>query len=119
MIILIVDDSENTRNVVTKSLKSIKNISSILHADDVGDGVEKIIQHNPDILILDFMLKSGTGLDVIKKIKNLSPQPYIVLYSNFLPEEYSKIKKDFKIDAVFDKSNDIIELVQLIEKLSN
>lgn len=117
MKVLIIDDSENIRIVVSKALNLLSNISEILHSSDIEDGIIKIKNFNPDILILDLMLKSGTGFDVVRQIKDSENKPYIILYSNFLSEKYIQIAKSYEIDAFFDKSSDILELVELIENI--
>lgn len=117
MKILIVDDSENIRNVVSKALKLLPQVTTIIHSSDVGDGIEKVIEFKPDIIILDLMLKTGTGFDVVNKIKHFGNKPYIILFSNNLSKESVKLAKSFGINTFFDKSSDILELIDLIKKI--
>lgn len=116
MTILIIDDSENIRNVVAKAMKLLPNISKIIQASDVEEGVSQISNYRPDIVILDLMLKLGTGFDVVKRIEKLDYKPFIILYSNFLSKEYIERAKKLGIDAFYDKSSEILELVQLVKK---
>ena len=117
MKVLIIDDSENIRNAVSKALKLLPNVTEIFQSFDVEDGIGKIILHSPDIVILDLMLKTGTGFDVVRGIKNLDNKPYIILYSNFLSKEYIKLAKTLEINAFFDKSSEILELVDLVKDI--
>ncbi|MFZ1290354.1 MAG: response regulator [Melioribacteraceae bacterium] len=89
MTLLIVDDSNNIRKALVKSLFTlIPEIKNIIEKEYVEDGLRAIENDKPDIMILDLMLKSGTGLDLLKSIKAKEDRPLTILYSNFLDKEY-------------------------------
>lgn len=116
MKLLIVDDSKNIRTVLKKFCLKIDGISEIFEASDVVDGLESIKKNKPNILILDLMLKTGTGLDVLKSIQYFDNKPYTILYSNFLDDEYKKAAMSYGVTDYFDKSDDFQKLLNLIEK---
>lgn len=117
MTILIVDDSTNIRKALVKSLNTlIPQIKKITEKDDIDDALITIEKDKPDIMILDLMLKSGTGLDLLKAIKSKEDRPMTILYSNFLDSQYKLSAKKLGVEEYFDKSDDIFKLVEIIKK---
>lgn len=116
MTLLIVDDSANIRNALKKTLALVSEIKNIYEASDIAKGIELIDKYSPDIMVLDIMLKSGTGLDLLKAIKSNKIKPKTILYSNFLDEEYIKSAKKLGVVEYFDKSDDIMKLLELVKK---
>lgn len=119
MKILIIDDSENIRKALKKSFSLIPKLKSVIEVDDVQEGVDSILENEPDIVVLDLMLKTGTGLDLLKKVQNLENKPFIILYSNFLNSEYIISAKKLGVNAFYDKADDIMELVNIIQNHVN
>lgn len=117
MNILIIDDSPNIRKALKKTLQSfIPEIKVYLESEDIKDAITKIEINKPDLIILDLMLKSGTGLDLLKDIHLKNIRPLIILYSNFLAKEYKATARKFGVEEFFDKSDDIAKLVEIIKK---
>ncbi len=115
MKILIIDDSKNIRKALKKSFSLIPQLDSVLEENDVQEGVDSITKNKPDIVVLDLMLKTGTGLDLLKSIQNFEVKPFIILYSNFLDAEYIASAKKFGVNAFFDKADNILKLVDIIK----
>ncbi|MBK8945988.1 MAG: response regulator transcription factor [Ignavibacteriae bacterium] len=117
MTILIVDDSTNIRKALVKSLNSlVPQVKKIIQKEDIDDAIATIEKEKPDIMILDLMLKSGTGLDLLKAIKLKENRPMTILYSNFLDSQYKSSAKKLGVEEYFDKSDDIFKLVDIIKK---
>jgi NarL family two-component system response regulator LiaR len=115
MKLLIIDDSPQIRSTLEKILSLIPEILTIYQASDVDEGIKLFNEYQPDIVILDLMLKTGTGIDVLKSIKDLKKRSLIILYSAFLSEEYINIAKELGADICFDKASEIFELVKIIQ----
>ncbi|MBK7106289.1 MAG: response regulator transcription factor [Ignavibacteriae bacterium] len=117
MTLLIVDDSANIRKALVKSLNTfIPEIKAIIEKEDVEEGLKAIEKYKPDIMILDLMLKSGTGLDLLKSVKIKEDRPLTILYSNFLDNEYKSSAKKLGVEEYFDKSENIFKLIEIVKK---
>lgn len=75
--ILIIEDEGNIRNFVDTILKT--NEYQVLAAENGKSGELMARSHCPDLIILDLGLPDMDGLEFIKKIRNSSTIPIIVL----------------------------------------
>ena len=67
--ILIVDDHPLIRVGVTALLSRQPDLEVCGEAIDVGEAIAQVELLHPDLMILDMSLQSGTGLDVIKQLR--------------------------------------------------
>jgi len=65
--ILIVDDDPDTRDIIRLSLDS--ETYRITEAKTGVEALEKVITHEPDIIVLDVMLPEKSGMDVCRILK--------------------------------------------------
>ncbi len=70
--ILIVDDHPLIRVGVTALLSRQTDLEVCGEAIDVDEAIEQVVRLQPDLMILDMSLRSGTGLDVIKRLRQTS-----------------------------------------------
>ena len=67
--ILIVDDHPIVREGLAARIARQPDLEVCGEAEDVNDAFEKVKATDPDLVVIDLSLKSGSGLDLIKKIK--------------------------------------------------
>ncbi|MEW5801977.1 MAG: response regulator [bacterium] len=65
--ILIVDDDPDTRDIIRLSLNS--HAYRISEARTGVEALEKVVTHDPDIIVLDVMLPEKSGMEVCKALK--------------------------------------------------
>jgi len=75
--VLVIDDEENVCELI--SLYFGKAGYDVITAADGVDGIEKVRQERPDIVILDLMLPGVDGVDVCKELRKQSNIPLIML----------------------------------------
>ena len=63
------------------------------------------------LAIVDLFLKEGSGLAVLTNCRNREPYQKVVLLTNFATPEIRERAMGLGADAVFDKSNEIDELL--------
>jgi len=83
--ILLVDDSQLFYRFVKDVLK--KEDIEIVWAKSMKDAVEKFKAEKPDLTLVDIILTDTSGVDVIRKIKEVDPEANIVVISG-LDKEY-------------------------------
>lgn len=79
--VLVVDDSALYRKVLSKELSNDKAIEIVATACDAFDARDKIIEHNPDVMLLDIEMPKMNGLDFLKKLLPQYPMRVIVTSS--------------------------------------
>jgi two-component system response regulator AtoC len=75
--ILIVDDEAKARGSMGRLLSA--EGYEILEAENLAGAVSTLKDHLPDILLLDFNLPDGHGLDLLRKLSGTKPRPQVVV----------------------------------------
>lgn len=73
--ILIVEDSATFRGFAMQALKGHNNII----AENAIEAVKKFKIEDPDITFLDINLPDGNGIDILKQIKEMNPNAFVVM----------------------------------------
>jgi len=110
-VVLIVDGSAEVLN----SLKSVleANNYGISRAKTVGEGIKRIADESPDVVLLDSVLPDGDGKALIKQVREWSDTPIIVLSAD--QRESEKIAAfDLGADDYIDKPFGVGELLARI-----
>jgi DNA-binding NarL/FixJ family response regulator len=78
--VVIVDDHPLVRERLTQIFNQELDMEVCGEAEDAKQAMEAIVRETPDLVIIDITLKSSSGLDLIKSIKQHSPAlPILVL----------------------------------------
>lgn len=115
MKLLIIDDSEEIVKALKKSVKLIPEIKSSASASEIKSALKLLNEFNPDIIILDLILKDGTGLDLIRELSDDQKSKLIILYSNFLSTRYISKAKELGLKYYFDKNDEITKIINFIK----
>ena len=79
--ILLVDDYEPFRRLLYSTLQSRPHLKIIGEASDGLEGVQKAAELQPDLVLLDIGLPKLNGIEVGRRIRNLSSQSRILFLS--------------------------------------
>jgi two-component system nitrate/nitrite response regulator NarL len=85
--ILVIDDHIMFREGLVSLFQNTPDFVVLAQAGTVKEGIEKAILHKPDIILMDFSLPDGTGLDATKAILAELPECKIIfltVYENIL-----------------------------------
>jgi CheY-like chemotaxis protein len=96
--ILVVDDIEMTRVVVADILKEM-GWEHIIEAATGSEGAERLRTHNVSMVLCDYMMNGGSGVDLLRWIKSqphLSHIPFVVISAN---QEQSVIQEIMDLGA--------------------
>lgn len=78
--ILIVEDDTTLREGICLAIQSAE--ITILQANDILQGRELLRQHDFDLVLLDINLPDGSGLTLLREIKDVNHTPVILLTAN-------------------------------------
>ncbi|ACL04664.1 diguanylate cyclase [Desulfatibacillum aliphaticivorans] len=78
--VLYVEDRDADYNSITQSLSSNPRLK-IFRAYGVGDGMEILQAQDPDLVLLDFYLSDGTGLDFLAEMEKAGEDAPVVVIS--------------------------------------
>ncbi len=86
--ILLIEDERQMRRFLRVTLQS--ESYGVIEADTAAEGLSQAAMRNPDIIILDLGLPDMDGLEVIKKLREWSAVPVIIISAR--EQEGDKIK---------------------------
>lgn len=75
--ILLVEDATDLAQVITRELEA--NGYQVLYAANGLTALQMHAKHEPDLIILDWMLPKLDGLEVLKQVRQGSPVPVLML----------------------------------------
>ncbi len=115
--VYIVEDSPYVRNSLLRAIKDISGVEVIGQSENEKSAIDFLSLNEFDVCILDYYLPDGNGIDIIRKIKPQKNLSLYIIISNIVDEPLRKFILRSGADYFFDKSNEIDELFQLLEKL--
>lgn len=85
--VLVIDDHVLFRDGLVSLFQSTPDFHVVAQAGSVKEGVEKAFYHRPDIILMDFSLPDGTGLDATRVILQEIPECKIIFLTVFETDE--------------------------------
>jgi DNA-binding NarL/FixJ family response regulator len=116
----IVEDSPVIRENLIATLEELVAVRVIGTADNESAAVHWLTQplNVCDLVIIDIFLKSGSGLGVLSVGNQLPDQTKLVVLSNYATPDMRRKCLEMGADKVFDKSNEIDNLITYCQRLS-
>jgi two-component system OmpR family response regulator len=111
--IYIVEDSAAIRENLIATLCELAFVQVAGTSGTEQEGTQWL-RDNPDgweLAIVDLFLTQGSGLGLLAACKNRKPSQKLILFSNYVSAELRKRCEEMGVDAVFDKSTEIEELI--------
>lgn len=113
--ILIVEDEESIRKFIKISLKREK--FQVFEAASAEEGMQKILQETPDVLILDVMLPGMNGFELCEKLKKQNENIGIIILTARAQDMDKIMGLEFGADDYMVKPFNPLELVARINSL--
>lgn len=111
--VFIVEDSHVIRANLIDTLEELTPVKVVGWAEGKTDAV-RWLESNPDawdLMIIDVFLKEGSGLGVLDALRDRLPPRKAVVFSNYATVDLRAKCMEIGADAVFDKSNEIDQLI--------
>lgn len=81
--VLIVDDHPAVREALTIRCSREPDLEVCGEATDVTEALQVLDATNPDVAVIDISLKSGDGIDLIKRIKARNDSVWLLVWSMY------------------------------------
>ena len=95
--IFLVDDHPFVREWLGNLLRTQPDFRVVGEAGDPASALEAMLAHPPDLAVVDLTFKSGSGLDLIKSLRQQLPSVAIVVHS--MHEELTALERTFRAGA--------------------
>jgi DNA-binding NarL/FixJ family response regulator len=116
MKIFLVDDSASVRQSVKKLLAGLAHVKIVGEAETASVAQRLIENSNPEVVILDIVLKEGSGFDVLKEIKNRENSPKVIILTNYATPPFRKKAEQEGADFFFDKSTEFEKVIEVLNQ---
>jgi len=80
---MIVDDHEVVRRGIAEVIERADGMTVVAEAGSVGDGVRRAALVRPQVLLADLQLPDGTGIDLIKTVREGQPDVRAIVLTSF------------------------------------
>lgn len=112
--IVVVDDDRSVLLLAQKGLEKVGHTLAL--ATNSRDGLDAIRDFNPDVVLLDLVLREGSGLEVLRKIQNIDRRLPVIIVT-------AEAASDSAIEAIqlgaydyVSKPLDLVKLAVLVEQ---
>lgn len=115
--ILIADDEEYLRTLIRTTLANPNQ--QIIEASNGNEALSLIASHNPDLLILDWIMPGKTGIQIIEELRQnnaANSAPVILLTARSQASDRSRANS-LKVDAYLVKPFSPLELLNVVDRL--
>ncbi|MDQ2778972.1 MAG: response regulator [Pseudomonadota bacterium] len=108
----IVEDSPVILENLSEALEETSPVSVVGSAGDEGTAVRRLAPPvEIDLVIIDLFLRSGSGLGVLRRLRDAGSTSRRIVLTNYASDEIREKCFALGAEKVFDKSTDLEELI--------
>jgi DNA-binding NarL/FixJ family response regulator len=117
--VLLVDDHPVVREALALRIGMQRDLEVCGEAADMSEALQLVAETQPDLAVVDIRLKTGDGIDLIKRIKDRNKHVRIVVWSMHSEELYAQralragaqgyINKDQATDRIIEAIRRVLE----------
>jgi diguanylate cyclase (GGDEF)-like protein/PAS domain S-box-containing protein len=115
--LLYVEDEPEIRANMERFLKRL--CDQLYVAEDGEAGLERYQEVHPDIIVSDIKMPRMSGIEMVKKIKEMNPEQKVVFTTAHSDSSYFLESIEMQVDGYIAKPIDFDLLAKKIKKLSN
>lgn len=119
--VVIVEDSAIIRARLSETLAEIPNVDIVGEAETEAGALALLGGLTWDVAILDLQLKQGTGLGVLKKLREEGrpDKAKVIVFTNYAFSQYRDRSMSFGADFFFDKSREFNRVREVVSTLAS
>ena len=117
--VLIADDSAPVRERLATLLSDLDNVEVVGTSGDALQAVVDIRTLQPDVVILDIQMPSGSGINVLRWAQGEMIKPKFIMLTNYAYAQYRKTCLEAGASYFFDKSSEFEKIPNALEQLSS
>lgn len=116
--ILVADDHAVVRQGVKQILADVSDMAVKDEAQNGSETLEKVLQHDYDVVLLDISMPGRSGLEVLEDIKNQRPKLAVLILSMHPEEQYALRALRAGASGYLTKASAPQELIGAIRKVA-
>jgi len=115
--VFLADDSALIRDRVAAMLVD-RAMDIVGQAETPQGSIDGILAVHPDVVVLDVQLEGGSGLEVLRAVRQVDPRIAFVVFSNNAGPAYRKRYLGEGAQRFLDKTTEFDQLVLAVENAS-
>jgi DNA-binding NarL/FixJ family response regulator len=116
MNIVVVEDSVIIQMQLVTMLSAIPGVRIAGLAGTENDAVNVIRSAKPDLILMDISLERGTGLNVLRTIRNCGITSKVLMLTNHTESRFRELSLRLGANGYFDKTKELDKVLVLIRK---
>jgi len=113
--VFVCDDSASVRERLVTMALDLPEVDVVGQAEDAPGSVDAIRQAQPDVVILDIRMPGGSGIEVLRRLKRMTPAPAVIMLTNFSYKQYRATCEAAGADFFLDKSTEFDQIPLALE----
>lgn len=117
---ILIEDSAAIRSSLIPALEEFADVEVIATAETADQGIAALKAHADQwrLAIVDMLLKAGNGLQVLRAGRARRSDQYMIVLTNYATPDIRRKSSECGADAVFDKSTEIDQFLELCRQYS-
>jgi two-component system response regulator DesR len=115
--VFLADDSAAIRERIAELL-AVRAMDVVGQAETPQASIDGILAAHPDVVVLDVQLEGGTGLQVLRAVREARPEIAFVVFSNNSGPAYRKRYLGEGATCFLDKSSEFDQLAAAVAGVS-
>lgn len=117
--IYVIEDQTILRDLVCRLVEEMANFELLGSSGDGLEGLQACQQLKPDMIIVDIMVPSLNGLEIIRQLRRDRPEIRVLIFSGYSSREHVQIAIKSGVNGIVHKNASIDELEVGIQRVSN
>lgn len=113
--VFIAEDFLPVRRRLTELLTELDGVEVVGEAESPTEAIDGILGTRPDWVILDYQLRGGTGVDVLRAVHPKAPSIRFIILSNHPTAQYRRVCTQCGAGWFFDKSTEFGKICDVID----
>src|ERR1700720_4207552 len=118
MRVFIADDSRVVVERLADLLKEVPGVQLVGRANDAPEAIHSVLKTNPDAVILDLQMPGGSGLDVLRRIRQTHPSVWVLICTNYPYPQYREECLAAGANYFLDKSAEFEKIPKILRDLT-
>jgi len=117
MRVFIVDDSKAFVERLADLLDEVPGVELAGRANDVPGAIHSILKTNPDAIILDLQMPGGSGLEVLRTVRQSHSSLWVLVCTNYPYSQYREECLAAGANYFLDKSAEFEKIPDILRDL--
>lgn len=114
--VAVVDDTQHVREMLA-SMLALDGFEVVGQGDSGEEAISLAVEHQPDVLVLDYSMPRMDGLTAARKVREVRPNQRIILYTAYLDKELQEAAAEAGVAVCVGKVEGLETLERSISEL--